>query len=164
MPTSTAPMAALAPWVGVYGIGFLAAVLADALAQAGRHRWVPTLAWIVGAGAITLAAIVWPPMTGRPEGPPLPVALLQGNIPQDEKFEGKTGVPLALRWYAEQMTAQQRRAGGRARDRHSLAAPAIARELLRGDGAPLPVRQPGAAGGHSARQHRSRATPTPSSA
>ncbi|GAC1528816.1 MAG: hypothetical protein NVS2B4_06910 [Ramlibacter sp.] len=29
------------------------------------------------------------------------MALLQGNIPQDEKFEGQTGVPLALGWYAQ---------------------------------------------------------------
>jgi apolipoprotein N-acyltransferase len=28
---------------------------------------------------------------------------LQGNIPQDEKFEPGTGVPLALQWYAEQL-------------------------------------------------------------
>jgi apolipoprotein N-acyltransferase len=33
------------------------------------------------------------------------VALLQGNIPQEEKFEGQTGVPLALAWYAEQLEA-----------------------------------------------------------
>jgi apolipoprotein N-acyltransferase len=36
--------------------------------------------------------------TGR-----LGVTLLQGNIPQDEKFEAGTGVPLALQWYAEQL-------------------------------------------------------------
>jgi apolipoprotein N-acyltransferase len=36
--------------------------------------------------------------TGR-----LGVALLQGNIPQDEKFQPGTGVPMALRWYAEQL-------------------------------------------------------------
>jgi apolipoprotein N-acyltransferase len=31
------------------------------------------------------------------------VALLQGNIPQDEKFDSGTGVPVALAWYAEHM-------------------------------------------------------------
>jgi len=40
---------------------------------------------------------------GTSSGEPLSVALLQGNIPQDEKFEGQTGVPLALGWYAEQL-------------------------------------------------------------
>jgi len=31
------------------------------------------------------------------------VALLQGNIPQDEKFEGGTGIPLALAWYGRML-------------------------------------------------------------
>ncbi|HZY16570.1 MAG TPA: apolipoprotein N-acyltransferase, partial [Ramlibacter sp.] len=31
------------------------------------------------------------------------VSLLQGNIPQDEKFEGGTGIPLALDWYQRQI-------------------------------------------------------------
>ncbi|MGZ5786270.1 MAG: apolipoprotein N-acyltransferase, partial [Ramlibacter sp.] len=42
----------------------------------------------------------------RPAASPrasLSVALLQGNIPQDEKFQGGTGVPVALAWYARQL-------------------------------------------------------------
>jgi apolipoprotein N-acyltransferase len=35
--------------------------------------------------------------------PRLSVALLQGNIPQDEKFQGGTGIPLALDWYGRQL-------------------------------------------------------------
>jgi apolipoprotein N-acyltransferase len=31
------------------------------------------------------------------------VTLLQGNIPQDEKFQQGSGVPLALQWYGEQL-------------------------------------------------------------
>jgi apolipoprotein N-acyltransferase len=45
------------------------------------------------------------PIGNAAAGAPLSVTLLQGNIPQDEKFEGKTGVPLALAWYAEQLRA-----------------------------------------------------------
>lgn len=37
----------------------------------------------------------------------LSVTLLQGNIPQDEKFESGSGVPLALAWYAEQLKASR---------------------------------------------------------
>jgi apolipoprotein N-acyltransferase len=37
----------------------------------------------------------------------LSVALLQGNIPQDEKFQPGSGVPMALRWYAEQLGANR---------------------------------------------------------
>jgi apolipoprotein N-acyltransferase len=40
----------------------------------------------------------WTQSTGS-----LSVTLLQGNIPQDEKFEPGSGVPLALQWYAEQL-------------------------------------------------------------
>jgi apolipoprotein N-acyltransferase len=40
--------------------------------------------------------------TGR-----LAVTLLQGNIPQDEKFEPGSGVPLALQWYGEQLQKSQ---------------------------------------------------------
>jgi apolipoprotein N-acyltransferase len=36
----------------------------------------------------------------------LSVALLQGNVPQDEKFDTGTGVPLALKWYAEHMQSE----------------------------------------------------------
>src|SRR5690606_7102896 len=38
---------------------------------------------------------------GQRSAPPLSLALLQGNIPQDEKFQAGSGVPVALRWYAE---------------------------------------------------------------
>ena len=40
--------------------------------------------------------------TGR-----LAVTLLQGNIPQNEKFEPGSGVPLALQWYGEQLTSSR---------------------------------------------------------
>jgi apolipoprotein N-acyltransferase len=36
-------------------------------------------------------------------GPKLRVGLLQGNIPQDEKFEGGSGIPLALEWYGKRL-------------------------------------------------------------
>ena len=35
------------------------------------------------------------------------MALLQGNIPQDEKFQAGTGIPLALQWYSRQLYASQ---------------------------------------------------------
>lgn len=37
----------------------------------------------------------------------LGVALLQGNIPQDEKFQPGTGVPTALRWYGAALADNQ---------------------------------------------------------
>ncbi len=43
----------------------------------------------------------------RHDQPPLSVALLQGNIAQDEKFQAGTGIPLALQWYSRQLYASQ---------------------------------------------------------
>jgi apolipoprotein N-acyltransferase len=63
--------------------------------------------WIVLAAAAGLLAAcnvhtaAQPP--AGPPGPRLKVGLLQGNIPQDEKFEGGSGIPLALDWYARRL-------------------------------------------------------------
>jgi apolipoprotein N-acyltransferase len=74
----------------------------------GARRSAWPLAWAVAACALAVAAILQGDLPrGKSEGPPLSLALLQGNIPQDEKFEGQTGVPLALSWYAEQIEASR---------------------------------------------------------
>ena len=98
----------LAAWVGVHGLSFLAAWLAAWLAfclLAQRTRWLEALALVL-LGSV----LVWLPVHGgnAPEADPalikpLSVTLLQGNIPQDEKFESGTGVVTALRWYGEQL-------------------------------------------------------------
>jgi apolipoprotein N-acyltransferase len=97
------PLAAAAPWIGVYGIGFVAAVLSywlAALAQARLRASWRTWLFITSAVALLAACNAIAPRGDAPSGPKLSVALLQGNIPQDEKFEPGTGVPLALQWYA----------------------------------------------------------------
>lgn len=117
-------LAGYAPWIGVYGIGFMAA-----LAAAGWAALVlPPGAWGKShtakrnpkpasqrAGVLALVGLV--PAVGllllggygvpkeQPAGPPVDVALLQGNIPQDEKFVPGTGVADALLWYGEQLLA-----------------------------------------------------------
>lgn len=102
------PLAALAPWVGVYGIGFVAtlgagllAVLVTSLsaqAQGGSRRtwWAACGAW----GVVVAVAHAVPAGHSAPAGEPLSVALLQGNIPQDQKFQAGSGIPLALDGYA----------------------------------------------------------------
>jgi apolipoprotein N-acyltransferase len=102
----------LAPWVGVYGMGAVSAALAAWVAVAGwgtkgggRRALVLPLVMVV----VLLLAV---PGVGRwlAEHAPtftrssgvLPVTLVQGNIPQDEKFESGSGVPLALQWYGDQ--------------------------------------------------------------
>ncbi|MBA2673162.1 apolipoprotein N-acyltransferase [Ramlibacter sp.] len=106
------PLAVLAPYVGVHGIGFVAAVLAYGLAAPFAARpGGAARPWIGPAGALLLlAACAWLPLpsvgSAQP-GPRLSVALLQGNIPQDEKFQGGSGIPQALGWYGRQLLDAQ---------------------------------------------------------
>lgn len=124
-------LALLAPWVGVYGMGAVAAAAAAALALAGRPSASP---WLRGGALAVLPLMAWPalglwlaeaaPTLTRSAGP-LPVTLLQGNIPQDEKFQAGSGVPLALQWYADQI-----RAATAARPGQLVVAPETAIPLL----------------------------------
>ncbi len=106
------PLSGYAPWLGMYGLCALTAWLGMSLVQ-WLHTWRGG-AWrarLVGLAAVLLVLAGpfvlslyrggepgWSGSTGR-----LGVTLLQGNIPQDEKFEPGSGVPLALQWYAEQL-------------------------------------------------------------
>jgi apolipoprotein N-acyltransferase len=62
--------------------------------------------------------------TGR-----LQVVLLQGNIPQDEKFKRGLGVPLALDWYDAQARAALVRPGARLVVAPETAVPLLPRQL-----------------------------------
>ena len=106
------PLAALAPWIGVYGIGAVAAWGAYLLAAlvrrprlGGRQDW---LALAATAGLLAACNVQDAPGAAPPaSGSVLRVALLQGNIPQDEKFQGGTGIPVALEWYGQQLREAQ---------------------------------------------------------
>ena len=96
------PLAAFAPWVGAYGIGFIGAALAawPVLAQPPRPRAVAML----GVVAVLAAApLVGPGRFTQPSST-LRVALLQGNVAQDEKFAVEL-MPKALGWAREQLLA-----------------------------------------------------------
>ena len=101
------PLSALAPLVGVHGIGFAAALLAFALSMLLRPGTLRSWRyWLALAGAAgLLAACNVAALSKRDVGvrPAVSVALLQGNIPQDEKFQGGSGIPLALAWYGAQL-------------------------------------------------------------
>ncbi|RJG02138.1 apolipoprotein N-acyltransferase [Noviherbaspirillum sedimenti] len=78
------PLAGFAPLVGVYGIGWLAALAAGALALLPRHRMpVLLLLPVLLAAGWGLQTVSW---TGK-HGEAIAVRLLQGNVPQDMKFE-----------------------------------------------------------------------------
>ena len=81
------PLAGLAPVVGVYGVSFATALCAGLLvvvtSGSPKARVASGVALAVAFGLGQLAKqIDWT----SPQGAPLKVALLQGNIPQDLKF------------------------------------------------------------------------------
>ena len=106
----TGPLAGLIPWVGLYGVTFAAAGLAAALGLglaavlAGHWREARN------PGLILLALLLLPTGLPQPQGGSagtLAVTLLQGNIPQNEKFDTNTGVLKALQWYGERLQLNQ---------------------------------------------------------
>ncbi|PIF28742.1 apolipoprotein N-acyltransferase [Acidovorax sp. 56] len=109
------PLASLPRWVGVYGVGAVSAGLAMACVQCRGSdlrrwsTWVAVLAVVAVGGWAALqrhCAVELCYTPSRAPAPPLSLALLQGNIPQDEKFEEGSGVPLALQWYAQQLRSE----------------------------------------------------------
>ncbi len=110
-------LAFLARYVGVYGIGFVAAALAALLALAPHVAWRRARTGVTAMLWLSVGAALWgwrfcdvnfcytPPGTYRPLV--TQVALMQGNIPQDEKFVPGTGVVDSLTWYGEQLQANR---------------------------------------------------------
>ncbi|MEZ5704464.1 MAG: apolipoprotein N-acyltransferase [Burkholderiaceae bacterium] len=123
-------MRGLAPWIGVYGMGAVAALLSYGLALAfngllarllgrsrrspqGQIQRAPQSALLNTLVALALVALlVGLQFNGRWQAAALAhtstagelrVWLLQGNIPQNEKFETGTGVAQALNWYPLQI-------------------------------------------------------------
>ena len=99
------PLAGYAPWLGVYGICTITAGLSMALAQLWSSRFSQRKSAVLVAALLlfaSLTAFEWSAPTGK-----LTLTLLQGNIPQNEKFEMGSGVPQALNWYAEQLGRNQ---------------------------------------------------------
>lgn len=98
------PLAALASWLGVYGIGFVIAALSawPVLSRRGtlRSRSIPIAALVLVLGA---CAILGPGRFTAANGT-LTVTLLQGNVAQDEKFAVEQ-MPKALAWTREQLLA-----------------------------------------------------------
>ncbi|MDQ3267157.1 MAG: apolipoprotein N-acyltransferase [Pseudomonadota bacterium] len=85
---SASPLVGYAPIFGVYGVSLAVTVSAGLLALLWQMRWnaqgkaALAALLLLWASAAALRAIDWT----QPEGEPFKVALLQGNIPQDLKF------------------------------------------------------------------------------
>lgn len=97
-----APLAALAPWLGVYGMGAVVAGAAVALVRAVTRRgWWPAAA----IGGLVAVAAGAPAVFTQPAGE-MRVLLLQTNIKQDEKFAADH-MPETLAWVARELQAAQ---------------------------------------------------------
>ncbi len=101
------PLAGYAPLVGVYGVSYLLALIAALLAWSVTTRGrLATRAWAVvavvalGVGGQGVRGVAWT----TPDGAPTTVALLQGNIPQDMKWQPETA-RATLETYARMATA-----------------------------------------------------------
>ncbi|MBS1210661.1 MAG: lnt [Proteobacteria bacterium] len=88
--TPPSPLAGWAPVFGVYGVGFLLAVVSALLVEAwlnpvARRRalWVSVL---ICAGGFGLRFVTWT----QPVGAPVRVALIQPNVAQDQKWRSDT--------------------------------------------------------------------------
>ena len=98
----------LAPQIGVHGIGFVAALLAFALSLLAPRSIAAVLALLGGAGGCGGAA-------GRLQhggrartrrrrrSRACRWRCSRATFPQDEKFQGGTGIPVALDWYGRQL-------------------------------------------------------------
>jgi apolipoprotein N-acyltransferase len=103
------PLEGYASLVGVYGITAIAAALAAVLGIEVRRDQDGLITWITLAGILSVMAIAYWTILDRgvfatqSAGKPVTISLLQGNIPQGEKFDNSKGIPLALDWYAQQL-------------------------------------------------------------
>lgn len=84
------PLAGYAPLLGVYGVSFLLALIAALLAWSVTTRgplpkrlWALVAIVTLGLGGQLLRGVNWT----TPDGTPTTVALLQGNVPQDMKWQ-----------------------------------------------------------------------------
>jgi len=103
------PVAQLASLFGVYGLSALVALVNAALAflatDRRRIRWGP----VAVAAAVLVVSVGWGTARLRyssltRQGEPMPVALIQGNIPQEQKWD-PAHAPAILRRYVEMSEA-----------------------------------------------------------
>jgi len=102
---NSSPLAGFAPVIGVYGIGwcaaFIAACLVLMLTRRSRFRITALiLAFAVFATGFGLRFIEWT----EPNGQPISVRLLQGNVPQEMKFS-RAQIGDTLKLYHDMISA-----------------------------------------------------------
>lgn len=102
------PLAGFAAWIGVYGVGFvtamLAALLAICVSSILKHRKIQALSTGILVVMLACAGLLLPNWRfTHATQPPLTVRLLQGAVAQDIKFE-QAGVDHAVALYQHLIT------------------------------------------------------------
>lgn len=81
------PFAGFAPLVGVYGIGWLVAVSAGCLVLLTHSKTIALRAGALLIGILVLGSLLQTIHWTSPNGKVISVRLLQGNVPQEMKFD-----------------------------------------------------------------------------
>lgn len=97
---SVSPLAGFAPIIGVFGLTLLAALIAGSLALAPAKKWALGIGVLLLVTGFALEKIDWT----APQGQPISVRLLQGNVSLDTKFEPEH-ISASLLQYYEMMRA-----------------------------------------------------------
>ncbi|WP_076592390.1 apolipoprotein N-acyltransferase [Herminiimonas arsenitoxidans] len=82
---TNSPLAGYAPLIGVYGVGWLAALLAACLVLLPNKKFAFPLFIVILAAGLGLKTVSWT----TPNGQDISVRLLQGNVPQEIKFDAE---------------------------------------------------------------------------
>lgn len=91
------PFAGFAPLLGVYGIGWLVAMTAGCLVLLVTHKRNALVAGIVLFAILAIGTALHAVTWTSPNGQPISARLLQGNVPQEMKFdEERTGETLTM--------------------------------------------------------------------
>ena len=89
---SQSPPSPLAGWaavLGVYGVGFIVALIGALLAEMLVTGWRKPMAWATILLLATMGSVLRLMDWTQPIGAPLTVSLLQGNVPQSLKWDPK---------------------------------------------------------------------------
>lgn len=91
------------PWLGVYGVGAVAAFVSAGIGLGLSQSSYRALIFVVG---LAVGFGLWAPDNDSTKSTGvLRVWLLQGNIDQAQKFDNDTGIRQALQWYPDQWRA-----------------------------------------------------------
>ena len=104
---SQSPPSPLAGWasvLGVYGVGFIVALIAGLIGEMSAAGWRKPGTWAAIALLLGLGGLLRLMDWTQPFGPPVTVSLLQGNVPQSLKWDPKR-LSLSVDTYVRLATA-----------------------------------------------------------